>query len=103
MILVYTTHSDEAAAAACCEKLLEQRLIACANIFPIQSAYWWGGEITRDGEYVAIMKTTTSCWEALEQKILEIHPYEIPCIIRVEAHATPAYEDWIKAQVNPPL
>lgn len=102
MILVYTTHSDEAAATACCDKLLEHRLIACANIFPIQSTYWWGGEIAKEGEYVAIMKTTSSCWEALERKILEIHPYQVPCIIRLEAYATQVYEEWIKTQVLAP-
>ena len=99
MILIYTTHSDEAAAKACCDALLKERLIACANIFPIISMYWWEGTITGEGEVVALMKTSAACWDALERKILEIHPYKTPCIIRMEASANQDYEAWIADQV----
>ena len=101
--MVYTTFGDEASAAACCEKLLQERLIACANVFPVQSSYWWGGEIAREGEYVAILKTASSCLEALELKILEIHPYQVPCIIRLEVQVNQAYEEWVKSQIFLPL
>ena len=39
-------------------KLIEERLVACANISaPVTSLYWWEGEIQRDQEAVVIMKT----------------------------------------------
>jgi periplasmic divalent cation tolerance protein len=43
-LMFYVTHADEAAARRLADQLLERRLIACANIHPVSSAYWWEGK-----------------------------------------------------------
>ena len=96
-LVFYITHPDEATARSISETLLEQRLIACANVFPIQSAYWWEGAVQQDGEWVSILKTRLDLEQALEQAILAIHPYETPCVMRFEAKANAAYEEWVAA------
>lgn len=100
--VIYTTHSSAESASACCDQLLQERLIACANIFPIQSAYWWQGDIQREGEYAAVLKTSPRLWEALKVRIEAIHPYETPCIVKIEAEANAAYAQWIESQVTFP-
>lgn len=95
-LVFYITHPDESSAQRMAGQLLERRLVACANIFPISSAYWWQGAIQREGEWVSIVKTRLELENALEQAIQGIHPYDTPCILRWEARANAAYEQWIE-------
>ena len=95
--IFYVTHPDADCAKRITSALLGQRLIACANIFPMESAYWWEGAVQQDGEWVSILKTRLDLEQALEQAILAIHPYETPCVMRFEAKANAAYEEWVAA------
>lgn len=97
---IYITHESEQAARTLTEALLQEKLIACANIFPITSAYWWQGAIAREGEWVSIVKTTLEKWESVKARIEALHPYEVPCIMRLEVEANEAYERWIRNSVN---
>lgn len=98
--LIYITHESEAAAKRISNLLLEARLAACANIFPIQSAYWWQGVLENGSEWVSLMKTTPEKWEALEAAVLKAHPYTTPCILKIEATANAAYAKWIREEVG---
>lgn len=101
-LVFYVTFPDEASAKNMAESLVQQRLAACANIHPIQSLYWWDGALQQEGEWVSILKTRLDLETALEQAILALHPYQTPCIMRLEARANAAYEQWINAntQIN---
>jgi periplasmic divalent cation tolerance protein len=94
-LIFYITHPDEATAKRIADELLERRLAACANIFHIQSAYWWEGAVQHDGEWVSLLKTRTDLESALEVAVRELHPYQTPCIMRYEVRANAAYEQWI--------
>lgn len=99
-IIVYITHSSEENAQKISDYLLQKKLVACANIFPIKSMYWWNGNIENDDEYVSIVKTATSLWDTLQKEITKIHPYEVPCIMKLQAEANQPYEKWIHSMVN---
>jgi periplasmic divalent cation tolerance protein len=99
-IVVYITHRNRREARKVVNYLLERRLIACGNIFPIESSYWWNGEIEESGEVVSLVKTKQENWEGLKSEVERIHPYEVPCIMRVPAQANKAYEDWIRSQTQ---
>ena len=63
-------------------KLLEQKLIACANIVSnITSRYWWKDKIETETEVLLIMKTKVTLFEKIRKNIEDIHPYEIPEIV----------------------
>lgn len=95
-IIVYITHSSEENAQKIADELLQKKLVACANIFPIKSMYWWNGSIENENEYVSIVKTIPELWEILQKEITAIHPYEVPCIMKIEAEANEEYEKWIR-------
>lgn len=99
-LVFYITCPDEPTAYSTAQHLLEHRLVACANIFPIASAYWWQGAIQREGEWVCIVKTGKGWEEKVEAAVQRIHPYEVPCIMRFEARANAAYEQWISEAVD---
>lgn len=98
VLLIYITHESEAEAQRIAKQLLEARLVACANIFPIQSAYWWQGALENGNEWVSIVKTTPEKWEAVQETVLQVHPYTTPCIIKIEATANEAYAAWIRQE-----
>jgi periplasmic divalent cation tolerance protein len=97
--LIYITHPSEAAAQRVSQHLLEQKLIACANIFPITSAYWWQGAIQNEQEWISIVKTILENYEGVKKEIEKVHEYEVPCILKIVVEANDAYEQWIQESV----
>jgi len=95
MIILYVTHKDEKNARKIINHLMKKKLIACANIFPIKSVYEWEGKIVDEGEIVTLLKTSNKLYSTVEKEIKKIHPYKIPCIIKIDAKANNDYEKWI--------
>ena len=98
--LVYITCPSREQAKTMASVLLQERLIACANIFDNgTSLYWWQGEMQEATEALCLCKTTKKCYPALEQRIKTLHPYEVPCIVAlplVEGFAP--FLRWIAAE-----
>ncbi len=101
--LLYITHSNESEAQRIVNHLLSHRLIACANIFPIQSAYWWEGAIEQDAEWVSILKTSQQRAATAAAEAERIHPYDTPCIVQLEVQANAKYIQWIEDMVGDKL
>jgi periplasmic divalent cation tolerance protein len=95
-LLFYTTHPDEVTARQISNTLVERRLAACANIFPISSAYWWQGAVQQKDEWVSVLKTRLELETTLEKAVQALHPYDVPCIMRLEVRANEAYEKWVE-------
>ncbi len=94
-ITLYVTHKNMREAKKIVTRLLEHKLIACANYFPITSTYEWKGKLVSATETVTLLKTQKKLWKKVEAAILEIHPYETPCIMKIEVSANEAYESWV--------
>jgi len=94
-LVIYVTYPSEEEATNICTKLLEKQLIACANIYPVQSMYTWQGEVKKEKEWISILKSTKIKWAELEATITDIHPYDTPCITKWDADANTPYKDWI--------
>ena len=48
MILIFTTLNKKEAAEKIGKELLRKRIIACYNLLPVESAYWWKGKIEEE-------------------------------------------------------
>lgn len=99
-IAVYITHASEEEAQKLSTLLLNKKIIACSNIFPIKSQYHWQGNIENDQEWVSIVKTQKKHWKLLRQIVEENHPYTTPCIIKFKVTANKSYEQWIIESTN---
>lgn len=99
-ILVYVTHPNQETAEKIASILLEKRLVACANFFPITSAYWWQGKIDTTEEVVTLLKTRKENWQVLQEEVRKLHPYETPCIMKMETSANEDYEKWIYSETK---
>lgn len=100
--LVYITTDSEATADALAAALVQERLAACVNrIGPIRSTYVWQGELQQESEYLLMVKTQQQRLPALQQRVQELHSYEVPEIIAVPiAEGLPAYLHWIVSQTQ---
>jgi periplasmic divalent cation tolerance protein len=101
MILIYITCKDREEAEKISKHLLEKKLIACANIFPIESFYWWKGKIEEDQEVVIIAKSLKKKFEEVKREVKKVHSYEIPCILQIKVEkVNEEYLRWIKKEVE---
>ena len=73
--------SNEEAAKKIANILLEKKLAACIQLFPINSFYSWKGEICNDNEIILFIKCRQDRYAAIEEAIIANHPYEVPEII----------------------
>lgn len=101
VVLVTATSAEEAEAIA--HMLVESRLAACVNVFPIRSTYRWQGQVHHDEEWQLTIKTERSQFESLAQAIGEHHSYEVPEIIALPIVAgSQPYLNWMGEQVGQP-
>lgn len=96
-VTIYVTIGHSEAAAKLLRTLCEERLIACGNIVPqIISIYWWNERVETSGESAIFMKTRGDLVDAAKARILELHPYEIPCVtVWPIIDGNQAYLDWV--------
>ena len=95
LVLVYITNPSHEVALQITQAMLEKRLIACANFHPVKSLYRWQGQGVNEREVVAVCKTTKDKYDAVCEEVARIHPYAVPCIIKVAATANDSYVAWI--------
>lgn len=82
-------------------ELLSKKLIACSNIIPhVTSIYEWENKIVEDNEYLMLFKSKQNLFEAIKEKITELHPYDVPEIISIKPDdGSDAYLKWLDNSV----
>src|SRR5690348_16012004 len=96
--VVFVTAGNQETAAAIGRALVEERLAACANLLgPIRSIYRWRGAVEDAGEHLLLIKTRASLFAALQARVKQLHPYEVPEIVALNIEkGLPSYLDWIR-------
>ena len=99
VVLVLSTFSDLSAAETCARHLVEYSVAACVQIDgPIRSVYQWKGNIEADEEFRLLIKTSPESLNKCVTALKEHHPYELPEIVVLHAHASAAYAAWVTEQ-----
>jgi periplasmic divalent cation tolerance protein len=99
---VTTTLPDQPAAERLAGVLVEEGLAACAQVLgPVSSIYEWQGAVERTTEWYCHLKTTAARFPALQARIRELHPYEVPEIIALPIlDGNADYLRWIEQTVG---
>ena len=102
--IVLTTLGADADAAALARTLVEERLAACVNILPaMRSVYRWQGKVEQEREQQLVIKTASDRVPALEARLRQLHPYELPEFLVLEvAGGSEAYLAWVGESAHPP-
>ncbi|OGS55173.1 MAG: divalent cation transporter [Erythrobacter sp. RIFCSPHIGHO2_12_FULL_63_10] len=100
--LIYCPFPDRDAARDVAATLIEERLIACANILgPIESLYVWEGVRGEAEEIAVLFKTDASALDNAIARLGVLHPYDTPAIIGWRCDAThPATAHWLASELG---
>lgn len=102
VIVLYTTWPDAGSVERAAARLLEDRLIACANILgESRSIYRWDGEVQSEPELIALFKTSAATADRAKAAILDLHPYDEPCVLALESRtalSAPGFVDWVRSE-----
>ena len=100
VVLVTAPSAEQAAALA--RALVEARLAACGNVVPgLRSIYRWEGRVQDEPEALLVLKTTRDRLEALRERLLALHPYDVPEVLALPVEAgSAAYLAWLAAETR---
>jgi periplasmic divalent cation tolerance protein len=99
VLLIFCTCPDEETGARIAETLVVERLAACVSRLPaLTSVYLWEDALERNTEHLLLIKSTSGRFEALRDRLRELHPYELPEILAIPAaEGLPEYLQWVDA------
>lgn len=100
--LLYITTAKVEEARRIGNALVEERLVACANIMPgLESIYWWQDNVVQDREVLLVVKTRAERVDAAIARIKALHSYTCPCIVALPIVAgNPDYLAWLEAETR---
>ncbi len=100
--LLYVTVPDMAQAERIAAALVEDRLVACANLLPgASSIYRWQGRIERANEIILVAKTREGLVDAAITRIKAMHSYSVPGAVALPIEAgDPDYLRWLAGETE---
>lgn len=102
-IVVFVTAASEEEASKIARELVQQRLVACANIIgAVRSVFRWEGKVADEQEALMVLKSDDARFEDLSMKIKELHSYSVPEIIALPiSRGLPEYLQWVRETTRP--
>lgn len=102
LAVTYCTVGTQEDARKMASHLLEKKAAACVSILPaVESHYVWEGRVEQAQEVLLLIKSDREDFAALEATIREVHPYECPEIVMVEAcEVHEPYLKWAFDQID---
>jgi periplasmic divalent cation tolerance protein len=100
MVLFYVPCESDKQATHIAQELLKESLVGCANVWPCQSFYKENGRIQNGNEFILLIKTEKKLADAVKNRIKELHSYNIPAILKIDACPNRAYKEWLLGELS---
>lgn len=97
ILVLLSTCPDAATAERIARELVAASLVACVNVVPgLRSIYRWNEAVQVDEEVLMTLKTTTERLPAVRERLLALHPYDLPEIVALSvADGHHPYLQWV--------
>ncbi len=97
--LIYCPFPDRDSARAVANTLLDERLIACANILSeVEALFEWEGQRDNARELAVLFKTDACLLDKAVERLAGIHPYDTPAVLGWQCEAAPvSTREWLAA------
>jgi len=97
-VVVFVTVQNGKEANKIATKLIEEKLIACANIVKgVKSVFWWKQKVDRADEVLLILKSRKRLFAKIVKTVKKWHSYDVPEIIALPIiDGNKDYLSWIK-------
>jgi periplasmic divalent cation tolerance protein len=104
VLICLCTCPDQAVAEHLSHTLVGERLAACVTMLPAaRSVYRWQGAVEQADEVQLLIKTTDTALDSLVQRIVELHPAELPEVVALESVGGLApYLAWVGQETGAP-
>lgn len=101
--LIWCPFPDRETARAIAGQLLDERVVACANILgEIESLFVWQGQRDSAAETAVLFKTSAARLDQAVERLGKLHPYDTPAILGWRADAAlPATVAWLASTTQP--
>ncbi len=99
MLLISVTCKDKREAYVIASALLEKRLAACANFFPVSSMFLWKGKKEYSQETLLLLKTQQKHVKHAMLLIKKLHSYHWPVIEISSVKVNKEAEQWLKKEL----
>jgi periplasmic divalent cation tolerance protein len=98
LLVVLTTFDDQTRAREVGLKLVEERLVACAQVevAAVHSVWRWKGEVESGQEWRLTLKLSPERLEVVRARLHELHSYETPQFVVLAASASDEYARWVR-------
>ena len=100
MKILYITCKNKEEAISMSKTVVNMRLAACGNSFPITSSFFWEDKVQDEDQYVLLLKTDENKIDSLREEIKRIHSFAVPCILEFDVKANKEYEKWLSDYLN---
>ncbi|WP_420126264.1 divalent-cation tolerance protein CutA [Longimicrobium sp.] len=102
LVLALSTAPDAEQAERIARALVEERLIACANLVPgVTSIYRWEGAVQAEAEVLMVMKTRHALVPRLKERLPRLHPYEVPeLVVTAVVDGLDPYRRWVRDETE---
>ena len=99
---VVVTAADPGWLADLARALVDERLAACGHLVEsIRSLYRWEGRVHDETEARVALHTRRSLVAAIVDRVVEVHPYDVPCVIALPlTGGNPDYLAWLAAETR---
>ncbi|MFA5862653.1 MAG: divalent-cation tolerance protein CutA [Candidatus Thermoplasmatota archaeon] len=93
---VFVTCPDRETARRIARELIARRLVACANLLPVESLYAWDGDVREEPEFAMFLKTRRERVSEVVRAVEELHPHKVPCVVAFPlGEGSAAYYSWV--------
>ena len=101
-VLLYLTCANKDEAKTIARTLIDERLIACANILgTMTSVYRWEGAVAEGEEIAVLLKTRRDMTVRVTERVKELHSYALPCVIGLPINGgNPDFIGWLHCEVD---
>lgn len=102
VVLALSTAPDGETATRIARALVDERLIACANLVPgLTSIYRWQGRVQADAEVLLLMKTRRALVPRLKERLPQLHPYDVPELVVADVtDGLEPYCRWVRGETE---
>ena len=103
-IIIYSTFPSREEAEKTARTLLEEQLVAGANIVQAESFFRWQGKIEQRHEWAAFFQADRRFYKRIEARIKQLHSDQVPQIVMWRMKdGSPQFLKWIMDETVRPV
>jgi len=100
MVFIYTTCANMEEARKLGKLMIDQKVAACVDMWPIHSMYNWEGKFEDHEEAMLLITTLEARLQGVDAIISKNHSYSTPLVAGVDVRRiNPEYREWLVNEI----